>query len=84
MKYKNELGMPTIHLEKDGEVGYIKVGNTVIDVKRGYRHGKEKEPVAIINVYPYSDSKPQRILIYDNGGLILARYNPKEVKLKEK
>jgi len=61
-----------ITLEKGGEVAYIRVGNTIVDVMHGHNHSK-KEPCAIITIYPYEDKEKSRVLVYDNKNIVFNR-----------
>lgn len=61
-----------ITLEKGGEIAYIKVGNTVIDVMHGFNSPGETEPVAIINLYKYDRKKENKLLVYNEKDIILA------------
>ena len=54
-----------ILLEEGGEVAYIRVGNTVVDVMHGYSNSGDKEPAAVITIYPYENGKGTRFIVYD-------------------
>ena len=60
-------------LKEGGKSFYIRVGNTVIDVMRGYNHSgdKEKEPVAIVNIYPFENKKENRVIVYEQSNKIV-------------
>ena len=64
-------------LEKGGEIFYVKVGNLVVDVRRGYQHSDDKEPCAVINLYPYENSEPVRFMIIDDKITRLNHHNNK-------
>ena len=59
-----------ITLKEGGEYGYIKVGNTVIDVMYGYLSSGAKEPCAVINIYKYDNNKISRHIVYKNCKII--------------
>ena len=75
MKYDKEDS--EIVLEKGGEVVYVRVGNTVIDVKHGYPNSDDPEPAAIITIYPYETGKDARYIVYDNNVIRLNHYKNK-------
>ena len=75
MKYDKEHD--EIILDKGGEVAYIRIGNTVVDVKHGYPNSGDPEPVAIITIYPYENKKGIRYMVSDNKVIRLNHYNGK-------
>ena len=51
-----------IILKKGGDRVCVRIGNTVIDIQHGYNHS-EKEPCALIDLYPYESEKQNRLLV---------------------
>ena len=53
-----------IILKKGGDRICVRIGNTVIDILHGHNHS-EKEPCALVDLYPYESEKQTRLLVRD-------------------
>jgi tRNA1(Val) A37 N6-methylase TrmN6 len=54
-----------IILKRGGDQVVIQIGNTIIDIMHGYQHSKDV-PCAIVDIYPFEDEKPYRVLVNDD------------------
>jgi len=73
---KNEI---IITPENGGDRVIVSIGNTIIDVMRGYNHSGDKETMAIIDVYRFDRKKKWRWNLNINQGLYAYGDNKGEI-----